>query len=83
VKSNLSAVSAARLAKFVRCVLGSLRFGVHGAQQVLGIERVLYAMDYPYQFVPEEVKVTDELPISEEERVLLYQRNAERLFRLK
>jgi 2,3-dihydroxybenzoate decarboxylase len=53
------------------------------AQQVLGIERVLYAMDYPYQFVPEEVKVTDELPISEEERVLLYQRNAERLFRLK
>jgi predicted TIM-barrel fold metal-dependent hydrolase len=33
--------------------------------------------------VPEEVKVTDELPISEEERVLLYQRNAERLFRLK
>jgi 5-carboxyvanillate decarboxylase len=53
------------------------------AQQVLGIERVLYAMDYPYQFVPEEVKVTDELPISEEERALLYQGNAERLFRLK
>jgi len=53
------------------------------AQQVLGVERVLYAMDYPYQFVPEEVKVTDELPIGEEERALLYQRNAERLFRLK
>jgi len=53
------------------------------AQQVLGIERVLYAMDYPYQFVPEEVKVTDELPISEVEHALLYQGNAERLFRLK
>src|SRR5205085_6219022 len=44
------------------------------AQQVLGVDRVLYAMDYPYQFVPEEVKVTDELPIGEDERALLYQR---------
>jgi 5-carboxyvanillate decarboxylase len=52
------------------------------AQQVLGVERVLYAMDYPYQFVPEEVKVTDELPIGEDERALLYARNAERLFKL-
>ena len=52
------------------------------AQQVLGVERVLYAMDYPYQFVPEEVKVTDELPISEESRTLLYRTNAERLFKL-
>ncbi len=31
-------------------------------QQLLGVDRVLYAMDYPYQFVPEEVSVTDELP---------------------
>jgi 2,3-dihydroxybenzoate decarboxylase len=51
-------------------------------QQVLGVERVLYAMDYPYQFVPEEVKVTDELAIGEAERTLLYQTNAERLFKL-
>lgn len=50
--------------------------------QVLGPERVLYAMDYPYQFVPEEVKVTDTLACSEAERKLLYQTNAERLFRL-
>ena len=49
---------------------------------VLGIERVMYAMDYPYQFVPEEVKVTDELPISEAERKMLYQENVERVFRL-
>jgi 2,3-dihydroxybenzoate decarboxylase len=52
------------------------------AQQVLGVERVLYAMDYPYQFVPEEVKVTDELPVSEADRKKLYQGNAEQLFRL-
>lgn len=51
-------------------------------QQVLGVDRVLYAMDYPYQFVPDEVKVTDELPIAEEDRRKLYQFNAERVFRL-
>ena len=51
-------------------------------QQVLGYDRVLYAMDYPYQFVPEEVKVTDEMPITEAQRKLLYQTNAERLFKL-
>jgi 2,3-dihydroxybenzoate decarboxylase len=49
---------------------------------VLGIERVMYAIDYPYQFVPEEVKVTDELPISEADRRKLYQENAERVFKL-
>jgi len=49
---------------------------------VLGIERVMYAMDYPYQFVPDEVKVTDELPISEADRKKLYQDNVERVFRL-
>jgi 5-carboxyvanillate decarboxylase len=52
------------------------------SQQVLGFDRVLYAMDYPYQFVPEEVKVTDEMPITEAQRKLLYQTNAERLFKL-
>ena len=50
---------------------------------VLGIERVMYAMDYPYQFVPEEVKVTDELPVSEADRKKLYQDNAETVFGLR
>jgi 5-carboxyvanillate decarboxylase len=49
---------------------------------VLGIERVLYAMDYPYQFVPEEVAVTDTLPIKDSEKKMLYQTNAEKLFKL-
>jgi 2,3-dihydroxybenzoate decarboxylase len=52
------------------------------AQQVLGTDRVMYAMDYPYQFVPEEVKVTDELAIADEDKRKLYQLNAERVFRL-
>ena len=49
---------------------------------VLGPERVMYAMDYPYQFVPEEVRVTDELPVSKKIRTMLYQTNAEKVFRL-
>jgi 2,3-dihydroxybenzoate decarboxylase len=52
------------------------------AQSVLGVDRVLYAMDYPYQFVPEEVKVTDDLPISDADKKKLYQTNAERIFAL-
>jgi 5-carboxyvanillate decarboxylase len=52
------------------------------AISVLGIDRVLYAMDYPYQFVPEEVKVTDNLPISDADKKKFYQSNAENSFRL-
>lgn len=52
------------------------------AQSVLGVDRVLYAMDYPYQFVPEEVKVTDDLPISDADKKKLYQTNAENVFAL-
>ena len=52
------------------------------AQAVLGVDRVMYAMDYPYQFVPDEVKVTDELPISDTDRKKLYQDNVERVFKL-
>ncbi len=53
------------------------------AQSVLGVDRVLYAMDYPYQFVPEEVKVTDDLPISNADKKKLYQTNAEQVFSLR
>ncbi len=52
-------------------------------QKVLGVDRVLYAMDYPYQFVPEEVKVTDNLPISAADKKKLYQSNAEKVFDLR
>ena len=52
------------------------------AQSVLGVDRVMYAMDYPYQFVPEEVAVTDNLPVSEADKKKLYQTNAEAVFAL-
>jgi 5-carboxyvanillate decarboxylase len=50
--------------------------------EVLGEDRVMYAMDYPYQFVPEEVKVTDELDVSEAVRKKLYQTTVEQVFNL-
>jgi 5-carboxyvanillate decarboxylase len=51
-------------------------------QSVMGMDRLMYAMDYPYQFVPEEVNVTDELPIGYENLKAFYQTNAERVFKL-
>jgi 5-carboxyvanillate decarboxylase len=51
-------------------------------QQVLGVERVLYAMDYPYQFVAQEVTLSDQVPMSDAERRLFFQVNAERVFSL-
>jgi len=52
------------------------------SQQVLGVERVLYAMDYPYQFVESEVATHDNLPISPADKKRLFQTNAERVFKL-
>jgi 2,3-dihydroxybenzoate decarboxylase len=51
-------------------------------REVLGPDRVLYAMDYPYQYVPDEVTAHENLPLSEQERADLFQRNAERVFGL-
>jgi len=52
------------------------------AQQVLGEDRVMYAMDYPYQFEPDEVRTHDLLDIPLEVKRKLMQTNAERWFRL-
>ena len=51
-------------------------------RQVLGPERVLYAMDYPYQYAPDEVTISDTLPMSLDEKRQYFQGTAERLFRL-
>lgn len=52
------------------------------AQSVLGMDHVLYAMDYPYQYQPCEVAMVDALPISDADKRMFFQSNAERLFRL-
>ncbi len=53
------------------------------AQSVLGEDRVMYAMDYPYQFVADEVRTHDLLDIKPETKKKLMQTNAERAFNLK
>ena len=49
-------------------------------QDVLGMDRVLYAMDYPYQFIKAEVTATDNVPISDADLKKLFQTNAEAVF---
>jgi 5-carboxyvanillate decarboxylase len=51
-------------------------------QQVVGEDRVMYAMDYPYQFVADEVRTHDNLDIPLATKRKLMQTNAERWFRL-
>ena len=51
-------------------------------QQQMGYDRVMYAMDYPYQYVPEEVAAMDALPLTAEQKKMFFQTNAERIFRL-
>ena len=49
---------------------------------VMGPERVLYAMDYPYQQSSDEVAAYDRMDLSPEYKAMLMQGNAERVFRL-
>jgi 2,3-dihydroxybenzoate decarboxylase len=51
-------------------------------QQVVGEDRVMYAMDYPYQFHADEVRTHDNLDIPLVTKKKLMQTNAERWFRL-
>jgi 5-carboxyvanillate decarboxylase len=52
------------------------------AQAVLGMDRVLYAMDYPYQYRVDEVIMTDNFPIKAADKKKLFQTNAETVFAL-
>jgi 2,3-dihydroxybenzoate decarboxylase len=48
----------------------------------MGPDRVLYAMDYPYQYVPEEVAMLENLDMAPQVRKAFFQDNAERLFKI-
>ncbi|MDB5920518.1 MAG: amidohydrolase family protein [Massilia sp.] len=52
------------------------------AQQVIGIDQVMYAMDYPYQYDPAEVTTLDNMAMSDEDKKKFFQTNAERVFKL-
>lgn len=49
---------------------------------VLGPERVLYAMDYPYQQSSDEVAAYDRLTISDQHKKMLMEGNARKVFNL-
>lgn len=51
-------------------------------QQQMGYDRVMYAMDYPYQFEASEVTAMDALPLTAEQKKMFFQTNAERIFGL-
>ena len=51
-------------------------------RSVVGPDRVLYAMDYPYQYVPEEVVAMERMPLSDDEKKAFFQSNAESVFKL-
>jgi predicted TIM-barrel fold metal-dependent hydrolase len=51
--------------------------------EVMGPDRVIYAMDYPYQQSADEVAAYDAFDLSPEHKKMLMQTNAERVFRLK
>lgn len=51
-------------------------------QQQMGMDRVMYAMDYPYQYVLEEVQAMEALPLSDAHKKMFFESNAANLFRL-
>jgi len=52
------------------------------AHSLVGADRLLYAMDYPYQYVADEVRASDQLPLGPDDMKKFYQSNAEKLFSL-
>lgn len=51
-------------------------------QNVVGVDRMMYAMDYPWQFVPEEVGALDAMDIPDTAKKAFFEDNARRLFRI-
>lgn len=53
------------------------------ALSVLGAERILFAIDYPYESTAKAVAEINDIPISMLDKQKIYQLNAEKLFKLK
>jgi len=51
-------------------------------QEQMGHDRVMYAMDYPYQYVADEVAAMDSMALSDEHKKMFFQTNAETIFKL-
>jgi len=60
------------------CWLPALQF----VSSVLGVERILFAADYPFESMKEAVQFIDKAPISDGEREKIYHLNTEKLLGL-
>jgi 2,3-dihydroxybenzoate decarboxylase len=52
-------------------------------QKVLGVDRVMYAMDYPYQYLADEVRWLDAMPVPDADKKAFFETNARRVFKLR
>ena len=52
------------------------------SQAVLGVDRVMYAMDYPYQYQVDEVIAMDNMAMTAEDKKKFFQTNAETVFKI-
>jgi 2,3-dihydroxybenzoate decarboxylase len=52
-------------------------------QQFMGVDRVPYAMDYPYQYAPDEVNMLDAMDMPLQDKAKFFQTNAETVFKLR
>ena len=52
-------------------------------QDTVGVDRVMYAMDYPYQYAADEVTAMDSMAMSAEVKKKFFQTNAESVFKIK
>ena len=50
--------------------------------ELLGVDNVLFAADWPFETARDSVDAMDAMPLSEEDRAKIYHRNAKRVFRL-
>ena len=53
------------------------------SQSVLGVDRVLYAMDYPYQYLVDEVIALDGMDMAASDKKKFFQTNAEKVFNIR
>jgi predicted TIM-barrel fold metal-dependent hydrolase len=51
--------------------------------EALGADRIMWAIDYPYQDHPDAVEFMDAARISEKDKQAIYHGNAERVFKIK
>jgi 5-carboxyvanillate decarboxylase len=52
------------------------------AVSVMGIDKILFAADYPFEVVRDSVEAMDAMPLAEADKRKIYQTNAERVFAL-